>query len=344
MNINVIVHLVPSQAIIQKEPTPRTFAEMKKSSVHSVSRKFSDGQPSLESEVVIGCGNDQTTSNKTNLISKSRRDRRRLQHVGGQDDCDGSSHYFCWLSCLATPNDKTSIDDHLENGDSLYCLDPAILDKTGDVKTAVEACSDPVDGTAGAIMSNTCQNYWYPTTDGVQSYLKSDTHHKEGKQKYCYGSTAMYMHGFEWEGTTCVTFLFSSWILSSRGALIGACFGAAILAILTEMFTRSRRTLLQRMEEKGKHQVLLASAFLYAVQVSMGYAIMLLIMTYSGPLVLSVILGLALGHVIIHWNVEKSKDIITEGSTPCCQYLEDENDSSTDASNQINRGDGSELP
>ena len=94
-----------------------------------------------------------------------------------------------------------------------------------------------------------------------------------------------------------MTFLFSSWILSSRGALIGACFGATILAILTELFTRSRRSILQKIN-KGKLQVILVSSFLYALQVSMGYAIMLLIMTYSGPLVLSVVAGLTIGHII----------------------------------------------
>ena len=48
-------------------------------------------------------------------------------------------------------------------------------------------------------------------------------------------------------------------------------------------------------------------------------------MTYSGPLVLSTILGLGIGHGIGNWNATSSEEIIIEGSTPCCAYLEDTN-------------------
>jgi len=57
-------------------------------------------------------------------------------------------------------------------------------------------------------------------------------------------------------------------------------------------------------------------------------------MTYSGPLVISVITGLAIGHVIGNWNVQKNSEIKVEASTPCCQYLEDEKSETTDSSAQ----------
>ncbi len=326
-----IVHLVPPQAIIQYEPKPQTFVDMKKSSIHSMSRKFSDKQTSQEVDIAIGCGNDDYfhDSNKNNdlspLITTSNYKRRRLQHVGGQDDCEGSSNYFCWMSCISTPNDGHSVDHHLTNGDSLYCLDESILDSTGNLTLAVEECSDPVTGVAGGIHKAACHNVWYPTTHGVQSYLTPHTsinHNTTAETKYCYGSTAMYMQGFEWEGTTCVAILFSSWVLTSRGLLVVACFGSALLGILLEFVIRYRRVLLRKIES-NKNRVI-ASAGIYGIQVTIGYAVMLIVMTYSGPLVLSIILGLAVGHSMVNWNVTTCEAISAEGGTPCCQFAPDD--------------------
>eukprot|EP00551_Chaetoceros_affinis_P010194 CAMPEP_0203675228 /NCGR_PEP_ID=MMETSP0090-20130426/19602_1 /ASSEMBLY_ACC=CAM_ASM_001088 /TAXON_ID=426623 /ORGANISM="Chaetoceros affinis, Strain CCMP159" /LENGTH=693 /DNA_ID=CAMNT_0050541355 /DNA_START=232 /DNA_END=2313 /DNA_ORIENTATION=- len=332
-----MMHLVPSQAIIQKHPVPRTFAEMKKSSVHSASRKFGDDHSSSENGVVIGCGTEnvsQETIDNNNRIdisseSLSKRKRRRLQHVGNQGDCDGSGGYFCWLSCLSPPkNDDKSIEDHFEDNKSLYCLDPYILGTTGNLTLAVNECNEPVTGRAGGVMNEACGNYWHQTTEGVQSYLTpGDEQSKSKGEKYCYGSTAMYMQGFEWEGTTCVVFLFTSWVISTRAAMFGACIGAILLAILTEIVTRHRRSLLNRITRP--RMKVFSSAFLYAIQVSLGYAVMLLIMTYSGPLVLSVILGLSSGHLIINWDARKADNIKLEGTTPCCNYFDEDESTGT---------------
>ena len=331
------MHLVPSQAIIQQHPIPRTFAEMKKSSVHSVSRTFGgdDTATTTRNDIVIGCGNeeietgntyDSTTHMQQKFARASSSKRHRLQHVGGQSDCDGSGKYFCWLSCLATPKDSKSIEDHLKVDESLYCLDPSVLDRTGNLTLAVDECSEPYSGKPGGIMNEACNNYWYTTTGDVQSYLTPEDgsfdNQNKGEMKYCYGATSMYMQGFEWEGTTCVVFLFAPWVISSRTAMAGACIGTILLAILTELVTRHRRSVLNRIT-RPKVKVF-TSASLYAIQVSLGYVVMLVVMTYSGPLVLSVILGLATGHLIINWNVKEREDIPIEGSTPCCQYDGDE--------------------
>ena len=321
------MHLVPTQAIIQHLPSPRTFGEMKQSSVHSISRTFGGNKSEgSEQDVVIGCGND--SPNEDNVKFASTRPFRRLQHVGGQKDCDGSGNYFCWLSCLSTPDDDNQ--SHLNNSESLYCLDPSVLAASGDLEQAVKKCSDPVSGKSGGIMDEACQNTWHPTVDGVQSYLKADENQSTGGNanidaKYCYGATAMYMQGFEWEGTTCVAYLFSSWVLSTRGLLILGCIGTILLSILTEVVTSRRRAFLKR-SFRSMRTKLMVSTLLYAVQVTMGYAVMLVIMTYSGPLVISVIVGLALGHVITNWEVKSIDDIELGGSTPCCQYEGDKCD------------------
>jgi hypothetical protein len=331
------VHLVPSKTIVQHKPFPQTFAEMKKSSIHSTSRKFGKNSVLQENEIVIGCGNDDTSSDSTMYgINTIRRNNRRLQHVGGQEDCEGSSNYFCWLSCLDKPNGDHSIDHHVTNGESLYCLDPSVLDTTGDIALAVRSCSDPKSGKAGGVMNEACANYWYPTVDGVETYLQSVEKKTQSiENKYCYGATAMYMQGFEWEGTTCIVFLFTSWILSTRFALIGACLGTILLGVLTEMITHHRRSFLKKIE--GTNKKVLASGLLYAGQVTMGYTIMLVVMTYSIPLVLSVIFGLGLGHVLTNWKVKK--DIVIEGSTPCCQYMGDEQHDNDDSTAESDKGE-----
>jgi hypothetical protein len=332
-----MMHLVPSNAVIQDKPTPRTFAEMKQASVHSLSSTFSSRNANVsngpESSIAIGCGNYEEEEEKgddhhhpdqyLSIETYRHHKRRRLQHVGGHEDCAGSSNYFCWLSCIGTPNSGLSFDEHLDKDESLYCLDPSILDSTGNLTLAVQGCSDEVYGTAGGVMDEACQNYWHPTVDGVQSYLTPDVVQDEGRVKYCYGATAMYMQGFEWEGTTCVAILFSSWVVSSRLALFLACIAVLLLAVFTESLTRYRRPILARVSHQ--RWKVTASAVLYAFQVTMGYAVMLIIMTYSGPLVLSTILGLGIGHGIGNWNATSSEEIIIEGSTPCCAYLEDTN-------------------
>lgn len=318
----MIVHLVPTHAIIEHLPIPRTFGEMKQSSVHSLSRTFGgSNENKSQKDVVIGCGHDDTSFDNAMQSSSSY---RRLRHVSGQSACEGSGNYFCWLSCLETP-DKDN-DSHLNKNESLYCIDPSVLSSTGNLTEAVQKCSDPVSGKAGGVMNGACQNYWYPTVEGVKSYLhpNSDDSNANVDTKYCYGATAMYMQGFEWEGTTCVAYLFTSWVLSTRLAFIFACIGTVLLAMLTEMITSGRRKFLKRSFESMKAKLFM-SALLYMVQVTMGYAVMLIIMTYSGPLVISVIVGLVIGHIVTNWNVTSSDEIQLGGSTPCCQYEGDRN-------------------
>jgi hypothetical protein len=174
-------------------------------------------------------------------------------------------------------------------------------------------------------MDERCGNYWLPKVDGVQTHVTSQS--IDFVEKYCYGKTAMYMQGFSWEGTTCLVYLFSSWVISTRLALVCACIGTIVIGIFTEFVVRKRRTMLKNIDSGRKKLAL--SAFVYGGQLTIGYVLMLIVMTYSGPLVLSVILGLVAGHVI--WNYsdvvvhsDKPSNIVIEGSTPCCQNVIDD--------------------
>ena len=93
-------------------------------------------------------------------------------------------------------------------------------------------------------------------------------------------------------------------------------------AIGLEKFIQQRRKAMAYMEVGNRR--LLASAAFYGVQLTIGYALMLIIMIYSGILFFSVILGLVVGHILfnardaiwpIHDNSHLSKDKGTENNT-----------------------------
>jgi hypothetical protein len=192
-------------------------------------------------------------------------------------------------------------------------------------------------------MKKTCANYWYETVENVQSYTNlytgntngttddgtglGDTTESSGVERlrYCYGKTDMYMKGFEWEATTCLVYLFQTWIISTRLELVGACIGTIALGFLVEATIRHRRRVLNNYKNGKKKMIL--SASLYGAQLVSSYLIMLLIMTYSGPLFISVIFGLVIGHVANNWleltDGSRSGRVGIEGSTPCCaNYLD----------------------
>jgi hypothetical protein len=243
--------------------------------------------------------------------------------LGGPEDCNNVNSFFCWLSCIDLPDSEKTVDEHLTGGESLYCLDPFVLASQKDLKAAVAACSDST-GTAGGIHQSGCANHWFRNTEGVQTYLEADDYTSDLlEERYCYGASGMYMQGFEWESKTCVVYLFSSWVVTTRGALIGACFGTIAFGMLVEFIIRQRREMLRKFEN-GKTKMAYA-ALLYALQLTTSYLVMLIIMTYSGPLFCSVIVGLVCGHVLSNWTdltgEKESGEASLEGSTPCCQNV-----------------------
>jgi hypothetical protein len=326
------MYLVPNDAMVGED---MTFSDLKKHSYsHTMNRRFGDGnEMERNGSMMMGCGmhhHMEHSSPKDMMMHHGEQDsmpfhRRRLQHVGGPDDCNNDSNFFCWMSCLEVDDNDLTAQEHLQNGEALYCLNPSILAETKNVSLAVASCSDPATGIAGGIMDENCGNYWLPKVDGVQTHVTSYSY--DFVEKYCYGKTAMYMQGFSWEGTTCLVYLFSSWVISTRLALVCACIGTIVIGIFTEFAIRKRRTMLKHVE--GGRKKLAWSAIIYGAQLAIGYILMLIVMTYSGPLVLSVILGLVAGHVI--WNYsdvvvhsDQHCEIVIEGSTPCCQNVMDD--------------------
>ena len=232
-----------------------------------------------------------------------RRRRRRVLQVHSARACDNVSSFYCWMSCLDIPNAQHT-PDYLEDGYSLYCLDPQLYAQSGNnLSHAVEPCH------GGSVLNPACMGIWAPTSAATPGYelphavqhndstlVASDAlpspppFHPEQKQQdsafFCAGGMSMYMKGFAWSDPICVIYLFPFWILSSRGRLVVACLATILLGCMLEWILQERRKLLQEHLSEGVPRTAWTSC-LYAIQLAMGYAIMLIVMTYNGTLYVS---------------------------------------------------------
>ena len=104
------------------------------------------------------------------------------------------------------------------------------------------------------------------------------------------------MDGFQWLGSTCPIYLFPSLVLDSAGALVGACFFTILFGMALEWVIQQRRVTVNTYAPGYKR--LAVSATFYGIQLTMGYTIMLVVMIYSIPLFLSVVIGVVGGHIL----------------------------------------------
>ena len=133
--------------------------------------------------------------------------------------------------------------------------------------------------------------------------------------EFCDGvGTDMLMSGFAFSRTDCLILLFGPWLLDTAGKFAGAVLGTVILGVATELLTWTRRRchvaprLLSR-----PHAWRAVMALLYLVQVTLGYFLMLIAMTYSAELFMAVIVGLGVGHVALNLAAP-----VGEKTDACC--------------------------
>ncbi len=133
---------------------------------------------------------------------------------------------------------------------------------------------------------------------------------------FCTGpGTAMHMSGFEYYPADCVIFLFNGWVLDAPGTFVLAILGSLGLGLLTELLTFLRREKIAKAaalrERPNAFVVVMGSIF--TVQVTLGYLLMLVAMTYQVELFVAVMLGLGGGHMLL--NV---KAPVGESVEACC--------------------------
>ena len=287
------VHLVPESAIIQEHP-PKTFRDMNKSMTLSSKRVY--GQGDSADSISIGCGSasaDSTVSspNFSKLPFPIASSRRRLQMVGSPSDCNNSTNFFCWMSCLDIPNVDRA-EAYVTSGYSLYCLDPSALSSSNhNVAEAVAECPYGVHNAK-------CLGSWQFTVPGVPSTQVIYNAAESVNEPFCYGGTSMYMDGFHWMDTVCVIYLFPEWILNTKGKFVAAAIGSLFVGIFLEAVIMRRRMVMSSMGASYKR--LAASAMFYGLQLTIGYFAMLVVMTFSGPLFMCIILGIVGGHILFN--------------------------------------------
>jgi Ctr copper transporter family len=165
-------------------------------------------------------------------------------------------------------------------------------------------------------------------------------------------SMAMYMDGWHWSttggGTTlvslldCLNYLVPSWRLETQWKFHGALLYTFCLAVLLSAVSSVRvGTIVAMMSSVTKNDTgppppcnnggvnhhsssscALWLLFLYAIQALLGYALMLVVMTYSIELLLAVIAGLVTGHVV--WAAARPEQHDTEFL--CSNDNEDDDD------------------
>jgi Ctr copper transporter family len=352
----LLVHLVPQEAIIISHPVTRTFAEMRQAMVVSgrnglkklqslpLTRTSSVASPILG--VSIGCGSEEDYEEKRTLghlhnyvgnfddetaTTGHSLYRRRLQMVEDASKCNNSTNFYCWMSCLKIP-DNTNSQKYLDDGYSLYCADPAKYDSSGQSVAAATTPCNEVYGSRtiiGGAMNEACIGMWKPTAEGVvatpvvpRNGTNSNITLPENLP-FCYGGTSMYMDGFHWMNPVCVIYLFPTWVLSSAGKFVAACFGTILAGIGLEGFIRKRRDIVSDLPIGWKR--LTVSTICYGIQLSIGYLVMLVVMTFSAPLFLSVVIGLMSGHFLFNMSEVLKEKKEEDGKSPTGNAYEELN-------------------
>jgi len=217
------------------------------------------------------------------------------------------TNFFCWYQCRPIPL-AYEAEEYVRDGYSLYCLDPSKL--SGASPHAVADATDPCKN--GYVHNSNCIGSWQRTDADVPGYelpyeVKEEQDQNQNSSAtsastnpvldyddvYCSSGTAMYMDGFNWQGSTCVIYLFAAWTLSTPAKFALAAMGSILFGIVLEFVLWQRRSIYDL--PPGKRRLVLSS-LVYGVQLSLGYFIMLVIMTYSGPLFLCTVGGMMLGH------------------------------------------------
>ena len=122
----------------------------------------------------------------------------------------------------------------------------------------------------------------------------------------------------------CTNFLFRTWTLDNPTKFAFGCLGAVAMGVATELLTKARRSAKAEPLHPLLQTPLQQSACmlaLYAVQVIMGYALMLVVMTYNAELFLCSIAGLVIGHGLFNLQAP-----VADKTDPCCQYDDLPND------------------
>jgi hypothetical protein len=122
---------------------------------------------------------------------------------------------------------------------------------------------------------------------------------------FCIGGSTMSHQGFTIPGKPneeCVLFLFPGWILNTPVKYAFATIGTFAMAFLVEYLVYARRKYLTGNKLSHTKQALRVTAYL--AQTLFSFFCMLLTMTFSTFIFIAVILGFALGKILLNSEIE----------------------------------------
>lgn len=266
--------------------------------------------------VSAACDGLPTTT--TDDESRSRVPQRRIL---ADDGSCAEGTIYCWLSCQPIPTgcdastakcqesgtEKIWPDDFGANGAEAHC----------------DSCAPACPAVPNESSGGQCNSNIPPTT--------------------------MFMDGFS-SGTDanqpCVAFFFESWSLKTPALVFAACLFTIFLGMSIELCAKLRRKVRGgggagsgKSTRPIDRTTTLLTLLLYAFQVTAGYLLMLVSMTYHVPLFFCVVLGLTLGHAIFSVYSSDGGGKITAGTTACCAEARDDADDTneSDRSNSLER-------
>lgn len=212
--------------------------------------------------------------------------RRRI--LADDNSCD-AGYIYCWLSCLEAPSECSS---------TAQCIDQTSgAEWTGDDDGHCSACAATCPATSSTTRTGYCNTDIPPTT--------------------------MFMDGFSLNGggsnAPCVALLFKSWSLHTPALMALGFLATFIMGASIEALASVRRKL-QSPGFCNCHNIAPPKSraycvALYSMQVTIGYLLMLVSMTYHFVLFSAVILGLVFGHVAFGAAAP-----VTATTTACCAF------------------------
>ncbi|GAX78015.1 hypothetical protein CEUSTIGMA_g5457.t1 [Chlamydomonas eustigma] len=119
--------------------------------------------------------------------------------------------------------------------------------------------------------------------------------------------TTMWMTGFQFTGSaslSCIVYLFSEWALNTRVKFAFACIGTFLMGVVVPALGAGRRFVWMLHEANPAAPLatstcmMVALVIQYMLQITLGYCIMLFVMTYQAELFIMSVLGLTCGHFI----------------------------------------------
>uniref|UniRef100_A0A1L8DEQ8 Copper transport protein n=1 Tax=Nyssomyia neivai TaxID=330878 RepID=A0A1L8DEQ8_9DIPT len=165
------------------------------------------------------------------------------------------------------------------------------------------------------------------TTSGISDTLVHKQHHHGGDGDDMECPMEMIFHLGH-----CEAILFKSWTVSEVGGFVGAAILIFVVAVLYEglkylreklyydahqlEFAQDKDGSTQNLRNNSKpirqqifNKAHIIQTFLHLIQVSVSYALMLIVMTYNVWLFLAVVLGACAGYLFFGWIRNRSVDI-----------------------------------